>query len=147
MPVGRYVATVADVEAAFVDAFPTSGRRRACFEGWQRLRQAVLVLIPVSSQWVDGSFVTAKLDPSDLDLTTLFDGRAYDGLPDIKRKALDGLLAGHACQAVWGCDSFPIAIYPEGHVFRAKYEALYRFWEKWWSRTAGGLPKGFVEVQ
>jgi hypothetical protein len=111
-----------------------------------RLRQAMLLLIPVSSQWVDGSFVTTKLDPSDLDLTTLFDGQAYDDLPDIKRRALDGLLAGRACQAVWDCHSLPIPIYPEGHPYRAKYEAMFRFWEKWWGRTGGGIPKGFVEV-
>jgi hypothetical protein len=108
-----------------VISYPFSSTRRRNFDGWQRLRQALVLLVPVTSQWVDGSFVTAKPDPADLDLTTLFDGPAFDNLPDIKRKAVNGLLAGRACQAIWHCDSFPIAVYPQGHQHRARYEAFF----------------------
>lgn len=112
-----------------------------------RLRIALMSLVPVTSQWVNGSFVTAKLDPSDLDLATLFDGVQYDALVEIKKKAAGGLLAGPRCQPIWGCDSYPIAVYPAGHPKRARFEAALRYWDKWWGRTSTGQKKGYLEVQ
>jgi hypothetical protein len=121
--------------------------RRRCYDGWVRLRLALVALVPVVSQWVDGSFVTVKPDPGDVDLTTLFDGPGYDAMQGVKKTAAKSLLAGKACQALWGCDSHPIAIYPEGHMYRSLYEAAYRFWEKWWGQdTRTGQAKGYLEV-
>src|SRR5260370_30680995 len=98
LPPGRHRTDVNEVETIFVTGFPTSTTRRRCFDGWGRLRQALMALVPVDRQWVDGSFVTSDIDPNDLDVTTFFDGPSYDRLTDIKKEAVSGLLAGHACQ-------------------------------------------------
>jgi hypothetical protein len=62
LPPGMHLATLAEVEAVFV----TTPRRRRLFEG---LRLAIqnLHAAGVRRVFIDGSFVTTKADPNDID--------------------------------------------------------------------------------
>jgi hypothetical protein len=62
LPPGIHTATLAEVEAVFV----TTPRRRRLFEGLRRALQN-LHAAGVSRILIDGSFVTTKADPNDVD--------------------------------------------------------------------------------
>ena len=62
LPPGMHSATLAEVEAVFA----MTPRRRALFEGLQRAIQN-LWAAGVRRVFIDGSFVTTKADPNDID--------------------------------------------------------------------------------
>ena len=62
LPPGMHLATLAEVEAVFV----TTPRRRRLFEGLRRALQN-LHAAGVRRVFIDGSFVTTKADPNDVD--------------------------------------------------------------------------------
>jgi hypothetical protein len=62
LPPGMHTATLAEVEAVLV----TTPRRRQLFEGLQRAVQN-LRAAGVRRVFIDGSFVTTKADPNDVD--------------------------------------------------------------------------------
>ena len=62
LPPGMHTATLEEVEAVFV----TTPRRRHLFEGLRRAVQN-LSAAGVRRVFIDGSFVTTKADPNDID--------------------------------------------------------------------------------
>lgn len=68
LPAGFHDCSVQEFIATFVDNFPTSQRRRIIMEAlWDFSREVYNVGIP-GEFWVDGSFVTAKVNPNDANL-------------------------------------------------------------------------------
>jgi hypothetical protein len=137
---------VDDVESTFVAPFPESLTRAAIFEYWTYHRAALVELITVEKQWLDGSFVTDKADPGDVDLATFYDAATYEALPTHRRLMLDVLLAGAYTKEMWGCDAYSVAIYPEGHQYRNLYEAARDYWTNWFGHDRDGVAKGYLEV-
>lgn len=62
------------LEAYFVTAFPKSKTRKRLFENYlsyiYRFQDEVF---PIFEQWIDGSFVTQKENPKDIDIVTFLD--------------------------------------------------------------------------
>ncbi|WP_436788596.1 DUF6932 family protein [Yinghuangia sp. YIM S10712] len=82
-PPGRYAMTWQEVEAELVwgAAFASSRTRSALWEELGAHREIVGCLFGgVDRIWLAGSFVSAKLDPSDVDLAYLINPQAYDAI-------------------------------------------------------------------
>src|SRR5437016_4245337 len=74
LPPGGHAATVSEIRAFFVDAFPSSTSRSNLFDRWAVLLEAIERIIHVDAQWIDGSYVTKKQDPGDIDLVSHLNG-------------------------------------------------------------------------
>lgn len=147
LPPGRHPATVDEVRAALVDAFEGSATRAAIFGYWLDLRAALGELVPVRSQWLDGSFTTSKPDPADLDLVTVVDGPTFDELPRHRRLLVGSLIEGTYTEQFWSCDSNPLFRYPEGDLGHHASVVVAERWESYFGHTRDGDEKGFVEVE
>ncbi|MFE7462678.1 DUF6932 family protein [Streptomyces sp. NPDC057499] len=82
-PPGRFPVTLAEVEEALVraDAFKGSTTRPELWEQFATHRQMVECLVgSVGRLWIAGSFVSGKLDPSDVDVTYLLEASAYQAV-------------------------------------------------------------------
>jgi hypothetical protein len=144
-PVGLVVLTVEEVKKRCVEAFPESSTRAELmgqFEGvWARL---VACKVP-GELWLDGSFVTDKLNPLDIDFVLIVDALQYDKSPDLRR-ACDAL-----CEPEDGwppplCDTS--VIYRDPPEVQSNLHEVLRYWErKFGSAPTKGLPKGIVVVQ
>lgn len=143
---GRHVATATEIKTALVDAFSTAVTRGPLYDQWRVLNQAIEKILPIEEQWVNGSFVTTKLNPGDIDLVTHFDGARLAALDAGDRMLLKGLVAGHQSRDLHLCDSFVIAIYPNGHPWRSRYEALSAYFDGLFGKDRTGNAKGYVEV-
>jgi hypothetical protein len=148
LPIGRHVVTPQEFQEHFVAAFPESKTRGRLFRRWERHLEALTSVIAVEAQWIDGSFVTSKLDPSDIDMVSVLDGPTFDALPAGLRSMVEGLLAGKATKAVWGLDSFAVLRYPDGSPFKAAADAAADEWHQFWQGDRGhdGSVKGYLEV-
>jgi hypothetical protein len=95
-------ATLDEVRAAFVEGFPTSETRPAIWGAYEEHTSAwkpLLGQVP-REQWLDGSFVTAKLDPGDLDLAVFAPLAELLGLSAEQRRQVERMFGG--AQHVWG---------------------------------------------
>lgn len=148
LPPGRCRVTVAEFREAFVDAFPSSKRRPVIFDRWLQHREALSSLVSVQAQWIDGSYVTGKLEPGDIDVVTILDGPTTDTLPVTRLPLLKSLLDGPRTKASWDVDSYPLAVYPEDHPAHEIYLKMRGYWDWWLGRVRDRETqvKGYLEV-
>jgi hypothetical protein len=145
---GKHEATVEEVKEKLVDPYAESSTRTPIFAQWLGLRTAMREIVPFEKQWLNGSFVSTKLNPADLDVATFVDGEAVEALGDDGRSALNALCGGSDTEEFPLCDSFLIVRYPEGHPMAS----LSRVIEETFEQSFYGfddrlnLAKGFVEV-
>jgi hypothetical protein len=94
-------------------------------------------------QWINGSFVTQKEKPNDIDIVTFIDFRLHEqkhqALQDLKRK-FENL------------DTYYVKIYPQNHKLHKIYEIDRKEWIFQFSlsrkdtRTGKSKSKGFVQI-
>jgi len=97
-------------------------------------------------QWIDGSFVTKKPKPSDIDLVTFVDFETAK----LKEKELRKFIYPESL-GNYGIDGYMIVIYPEGHKFHFIYQADCAYWVNQFDKTKPDkrykrIPKGFLEI-
>ncbi|HEX6256050.1 MAG TPA: hypothetical protein VFZ70_09585 [Euzebyales bacterium] len=147
LPPGRHDATVDEVRATFVDPFVGSHTRRAIFDWWTELRDALRELGAFEAHWLAGSFVTDKAQPNDLDLITVIDGAAFDEMPRHRRQVMRSMVAGHVTEELWRCDNYPVVRYPDGDAGQVPARAVATMWEAHFGTDRDGNTRGFVVVQ
>ena len=82
--------------------------------------------------WVDGSFVTEKLNPADVDVVAKVDGKDYDASTQAQRDVLKWLV-GTDLRQQFMCHSFAFVQYEPGHLLAAEGE----WWRAYWLRQFG----------
>lgn len=93
LPPGIHDVTVDEIQAALVDAFPSSSSRIALFESWMAFRDRAHALYEISNELIAGSFVTSRAEPHDIDGSLRYGAAAYAALPRAQRQAADRLVA------------------------------------------------------
>ncbi|WP_422343171.1 DUF6932 family protein [Parasphingorhabdus sp.] len=95
--------------------------------------------------WIDGSFITKKPEPSDIDLSLMIDEKQYDKLSEAALKFL--FLLDDADQKYEGfIDAFVCIVYPKGHKQRIVDNP--DEWARQWSVEHNDYwLKGFVVMQ
>ena len=148
LPAGRHQVTTDVFRQQFVDAFGGSSTRARLFTRWQRHREALSSVVPIQAQWIDGSYVTDRLDPGDVDVVSLIDGPTFDALAPALQLMVSQLVSGSGTRAVWGIDSYLLPVYPGGHPLRPETVKGLTYWDNQWQRVKGNnqLTKGYLEV-
>lgn len=79
LPAGIYSVDADSVFETFVLPFPDSQTRRTLFRRWEAYNQQLKNKLGGISltQWLNGSFVTSKRDPTDIDLVTFVPSLLY----------------------------------------------------------------------
>lgn len=147
LPAGRYPATIDEVEQSFVIPFAASLTRADLFAGWKRLRQEIRAIVPVEMEWIDGSFVTAKLDPGDIDVVSFIRADALGTLSMPDRQQLLPLVQGPASKPTHRCDSYLVAVFALGHPLEGQYLRERGYWDRQWSRDRTRPEKGYIDVR
>lgn len=157
LPPGKHQCTFAE----FYDRFVTShggdiNRRQQIMEDflWIYRRQADIGLT-VTSYWFDGSFVSGKPTPGDIDFVTLVDGPASspteDPLPWISSSSRFQHVPPPGTERCLLVDVYSLIDMGEAASSEQirEYETMRTYWDDWWQRTrptAAKHAKGYVEV-
>jgi hypothetical protein len=148
LPNGVHETTPNEVEQRLVQVFPGSVTRADLFRGWRRRRGDVAAIAEFAMEWVDGSFVSLKQDPADVDVVTVTDGAVLDALDVATRQRYLDLFASPVrSKLAMGCDSYLLVMRPAGHPGHASYVLQEAYWQKWWSHTRTGVEKGYLDVR
>lgn len=144
-------------EAKFVNAFPSSSRRPMLFDGFLKLRKEAQVVLSSATQWVDGSYVTDKVEPDDVDLVTFVDIDLLNALFIEQQNVVKELLNGREdTKNKYGCHTFLVPCCDPNNNFFGLFEMQRLYWRKWFGSTRGtvdpdgtpipGREKGFVSM-
>lgn len=80
VPAELIPVSVAEVEEAFLTAFPHSTTRKAIMDGWMAYNRDLAALLSSEwEQWLDGSFITLKPNPNDIDVVNFIAGDLPSG--------------------------------------------------------------------
>jgi hypothetical protein len=149
LPLGRYECVESEIEARFVceARFTPSTSRVGIWRDFKAARVALEAIVPVLAVWLGGSFLTAKLDPDDIDALFLVDERVYPRLSPRDRVWVTAFSTKNALKSWtgWRVDSFvlPWAPFPEPAPTRPDQASYYLFrgyWDDWWQRVQVSVP-------
>lgn len=145
LPPGCHQCTPAEVKTLLVDPFPNSQTRAVLYERWLAVREAIRRVVPVQAEWLNGSYVTKKEDPGDIDMISFLDP-AVDQLDAADQVLLSTLVAEDLSRDLHGCHSFPVIAYPEGHPGHSAYLGAKQTWAAFFGRDRDGNSKGYLEI-
>jgi hypothetical protein len=111
-PYERSVISMEEFEAFFVKAFPNNEKRKVLFSSYMDYVKAFQNEVsPNFRQWLDGSFLTRKTEPRDLDFVTLLDFEVAKE----KGELLRNKFLNQASEGFFGLDAYLVEVFPESH--------------------------------
>lgn len=136
LPVGLHACNEDEFRALLVDAFPQSTSRAIIAAGFGRLRSDACDHNIAGLHWIDGSYVTDKVDPDDVDLVTFID---FDLLESMASTPAEDFLtsalgAGPKTPPIYRSDAYIVAVAPAGHPHHASFSKAYDYWRNWFGR-------------
>jgi hypothetical protein len=150
LPPGIHKASVDEIRAALVDAFPESTSRSRLLGGWLAFRLSVRRLVPVEYEYLDGSFVTGKLNPKDIDLSLWINRSDLEAAPPDNRAGITTL---RRQRLSFGCDVLFVFVCPTSHPKYREFEHFRDWTENAWRTYRTGtrelttaVSKGYIEV-
>lgn len=143
-PAGFHTLSLDDIEQACVDLFPLSTTRQVIMNGLRTFVQR-LVNDGVKGQlWIDGSFLTEKIDPKDVDVLLRYDGAAFNAGPQSLRDTVRWVIANQKHTLL--CDSYVLMEYPVGHALHTEGVWWYSYWHRQYGFSREVDPKGIVVI-
>ncbi|MFK7933926.1 MAG: hypothetical protein AB8G22_10475 [Saprospiraceae bacterium] len=110
--------TLEEIRYNFVDSFPNSERRLLLFNNYLRFLYRFQDLVfPYFEQWIDGSFISQKENPKDIDIVTFLDYRVYR----LKGEPFMDQFWSFSLEDEF-IDSYIVEIYPESHEMYVPYQ-------------------------
>ena len=138
-----------EFENIFVNDFLHSDTRKAIFEKYKVFLQDFKkeVLSEGFTHWINGSFVTRKNNPNDIDFVSLLDFEIHAA--KLKEIDLHFRLAG--AKAKYGVDAYSVPVFSKEHKSYDNTQSELAYWTHWFSsskknRNKQKFPKGFIEI-
>ena len=136
--------TMPQVRAGLVTAFATSLTRRGIMAGLERFVGRLDEAGITGELWLDGSFLTEKIDPEDVDCLVRVPSDLYDG--DAAKRTVVDWASEVDRRDTRSCDADKWVEYTQGHPLFRQSDADREFWTGWFGKSRGGVPKGIVVV-
>jgi hypothetical protein len=140
-------ATFEAFEKLLVQSFPSNSTRYTIVEGYKRYLTRLKTLLNSNfHQWIDGSFVTDKMNPNDIDIVTFIDYNVFFQ----KERELSGLIAPES-KLIYKVDAAFVPFYPINHRLHQVTEWDINFWKDFYSHTRpdnqnSKMQKGFIQL-
>lgn len=136
--------TLEELREYFVERFPGSQTRERLYDNFVHYLRLLAVFVELRGVIINGSFVTSKPKPRDIDISPVIDGTAFDGLPQDYQKAVKCLIDRNTqLPRLLHCHPLYVPfVYFEGRSFRM--DGTFMDGVRFWSRAKGGQRKGLL---
>ena len=141
---GFYVMTLADVRKLCVTDISGSITRRPIMDRVIEVIRKVSDAGVIGEFWLDGSFITEKIDPEDVDTLLRVSSDQYDSDP-AKQIVIDWA----SNEDLWmthSCDAYKWVEYSSGHPLFFQSEEMRIRWTDWYGHSRRRIPKGIIVV-
>lgn len=124
----------------FVLKIAGSTTRSRLFDEYLRYAEDFKTQIcPNSLHLINGSFVTKKLNPNDIDLVVFIDYQVYE----LHENNIVKFKRGGLYQCI---EAFIEKAYPLGHPFRIRYESDLLYWNDLFTKDRKERKKGYLKI-
>lgn len=129
-------------------SYGENSTRHSIFHHFEVFLDELKTILPDPLEcWVDGSFVTTKENPRDIDLVLFIDYQSFNQKQDALRQLFDSF----SNTQVRLVDPYPVVVYPENHRNFAFYRSDYLYWFHQFSqskpnRAQRHFPKGIIKI-
>lgn len=149
-PSGKIEVDAEDFKRHFVDAYPESATRQRIYEGFQAYQETLLNVFGCNvEQWIDGSWVSNKQDPNDIDVVSLIDSEFIESDEVYFNKMYSNkLLTVFGSKDKFMVDAYAFILFPEDD---PRYDLVTRkmmvYWDDWWSHDSDHNEKGYIVLK
>jgi hypothetical protein len=136
-------------EEIFVSDFPAESNRKELFEAFTIfLRELENILVKPFGIWVNGSFISKKMNPRDFDFVVLISAEEYSN----QKQYLDELFQLKDSNSGKYLDGYILIVYPESHKFHSYTLSDKAYWYSLFTKTRMNrvqkrYDKGFVSLK
>jgi hypothetical protein len=145
-PYQKIQSTLEQIEEIFVEQMPDSTTRNVIFDNYlDYISEFNELITPNFTHWLDGSFITKKLNPNDLDFVALVNYIDYNH----NEQKIKQIIEKYRHLKL---DNYVIRFYPEGHPKHEKTIPLLNDWTHLFTHSRPSetsnicAPKGFIEI-
>jgi hypothetical protein len=128
----------AKLEQDFLNAFPGSLTREKLVKGLIDYIKCLKTFRIPFEIWIDGSFVTNKMNPNDIDLLIVAPQQKCDSLTSEQKTYFETLLNRAIAKTNFHCDVYFCV---------AENEPNKSYWRGWFGFSREELPKGIVRMK
>lgn len=121
-----------------------SPQREKLFAGYETLISVLHLIGIASEQWIGGSFVSRKENPSDIDLVNFCDVDAWDELSTEVRAMARQYFRGDHTAAHCHCDSYMVPTPCPNHQHSDDFQIISNYWANLLGHDEIGRPKGII---
>jgi hypothetical protein len=139
---GFHYMTVSEIWERCVHDFPLSSTRAAIMDGLEAVVARVVSIGIEGELWVDGSFVTEKIDPRDADIVLRIAAELY-GVPE-KREVINWINSN--LKDSHRCDSYTLSEYPPSDPLYPEGELDRSYWHRQFGFSRGLEYKGIAVI-
>ena len=134
---GKHCMSLSEIESLAVEPFVGSGTRTTLFKDLQHL-VGMLESQEVSCEiWVDGSFLTEKLNPNDIDLTLVISSQSFETITEnIKHEIVMLCDKTHRLSASLDC-----------YISDSQDQTRLSYWHGMWGSGRDNKPKGYIILE
>ena len=143
---GFHNMTLADLRAMCVAAFPLSKNRSKIMDGVDKFVEMLRAEGVVGDLWIDGSFMTQKLDPEDVDVVLSVHSSFYEKGTESQQTLLDLVLTADF-KSDYFCDAFLCWEYDKGDELYWDGEWWRAYWIRQFGFSRGVQTKGMALIQ
>ncbi len=149
VPQKRTEVTLEEFKTTFIDAFEPDSTRSEIFKNYllyvEDFKEEIST---VFMHWVNGSFVSNKQNPNDIDFVTILDHKIYES----KREIIDTKYRLKGAKERYGVDAYTVELFPEGHPKYLNCQSDLVYWDNWFSKTKldwrkRKFSKGYIEIK
>jgi len=148
-PHGKVEMEFEEFQLLFIEGFESEQRNKIFEDYTQYLNDFSEEITPDFIQWIDGSFVSKKAKPNDIDFVTLVDFDIYEE----KEQLIESKFGKYGVKNHYEyLDAYFVKFYPEEHKRRSVTDFDLVYWLNWFSETKKNrakkkFPKGFIELK
>lgn len=141
---GRHELELHELKKICVDDFPLSNSRLVIMEGLEKVIDKLRTNDIQGEVWINGSFVTKKINPNDVDLVLRVSAQFLDNANPEQRNIVDWLSSN--LKTAFHCDSYVFSEWPVNHKNYLIGKRMNDYWTKLFGFSRGGNPKGIVVI-
>ncbi len=140
-PYETITTNIEELEYYFVHNFPNSNTRQKLFVNYLRYIENFRTKVTSHfEQWINGSFISQKENPKDIDFVTFLDYEIYETQEPYLDKFWSFSLEDK------GLDAYLVKVYPKEHLLHQKYVQDTIKWNLLYSQSKIKQQKGFLKL-
>jgi hypothetical protein len=128
------------------ERFQLSKTRAMIMENLESLINGLRTIGVRGNTWIDGSFLTEKIDPDDVDILLYLDDATHRGMSTGQKADIDWLLKNEEVKEVYNCDSHVHIEFPVGHDSHAFGQYMHAYYLRQFGWDEFFQMKGIVVV-